>query len=724
MNRLLPLLLFLAACASTGSNGKPRLEDLPPLERAGRALETGEFDLARTALEEHLDDEPDDPRGRYLLARTLAGMGEPRGARAELTRAVALDGENPLYWSLLARLHEQLGEHSQALGAYGELLKRVPDSREPIRGIARCQLYLGRPEAALAVLHAGNEERPAADLWSDFLSFQALRRLHRPSEAEVAARAFLERAKDEPAHADRVLDVRRWLSNQSDLLEPSVRQAMVDYVRAACRLRLPGATGPEEAVLESAPERLFLFDDRPVFVTLFAPEGGPRFRGRGRGGSLAAALKGAVADLQDASGYAPLLVRQAAVRVEVGRRLQPVEARQDQGRLVLEPAFRRGEQGLALRADGREVYALPGDVLAEDLADVPQVLAFAATSGGLAEDAWYGNTRAVYVFETEAFVSPAPGAAPMRLDAGEPGASPVASPSALERSLREGAGWLTTLLRADGTCAPGYQPRRDAYPEGELDVASEARVATTLARLRRRQGTGVLLAASRHLIERAGERLGAATPESAAQAQAWLLLALDALADQAGGSDEAASPAALAELVSQQGGAGVVPLAALALWRHAATSGEARWQEHAARLWPQAAVLADTSPLARDVQYVAGCELGAWPEAREQVLAWALSRLDPAAPPLSAGELAPLARVARFAARRDHEQAGQLRELARLQAQRLLARQLDERHRWLLPAPARALGGFRADLTHLQLDPQVTVEALEALLACEELLGR
>ncbi|RMG11310.1 MAG: hypothetical protein D6731_15740, partial [Planctomycetota bacterium] len=283
--------LWSVGCAvSPPAEGPAAEKPQTPLERAEAALRAEDLARARDALREHLDGSPDDAKSRYLLAKTLAGLGELRAARREVRRSLADDPESPLAWDLLGSLEERLGEHHAAIEAYREVQQRST-SLSPTLAIARCQLYLGRPEAALVTLRAlrgGKVESP----WTEYFTYEALRRLDRADDAEIAARAYLERAAGRPEHAATVGPVRRWLESHRASLPAPARQAMVDAVRAACRLRLPGSESPEDTVLVRAPERLYAFDDRPVFLTLYAR--GRRFFGRGRGKSLAAALKGAL----------------------------------------------------------------------------------------------------------------------------------------------------------------------------------------------------------------------------------------------------------------------------------------------------------------------------------------------------------------------------------------------------------------------------------------------
>ncbi len=746
---LLPATLLLLACASSppprptarlrGEAPEAAEDDRSPLKRAEALFASGDLAGTRAALEAHLEDEDEDAQALYLLARTLAAQGELRGARTRTAAVLALQPENALAWDLYAGLSEALGEHREALEAYAEVRRRS-DSVSPLVGIARCSLYLGDPGGALTALEPVRA-RANHDPWVDYLAYQAYKRLERWGEAERAARVYLGEVAEAPQHAERSVEVRRWLASRHSPLDPDAERAMVDYVRSACRLRLPSEAPAEEAVLAAGPERLFAFDDRPVFVTLFVPASPKRFFGHGRGRNLAAALKGAVEALQDSEGYTPLAARDAAVRIDIGHDLERVELRWVEERLIANPEVVRGVHGLAVRADGREAYCLPGDALTEELADVRAMLGLATTRAGLGDAAWEASTQAVWRFETESLLSPAPGASPIRLRDSEPLPLPAPLPAELAAAGLRGGRWLSGMLGPDGAIARGYGPARDAFdaPGGDGSaqplpaeplVAAQAAhaLAVWAVRLDAGHGRQTFLAGARHLL---GPLL-AERPEKIA-AQAWLLRALEAVA--------ALEPEAYAE-----------QRRALAT-----TLTQAPWPVEARGV--AAAALAESSGLsdaARDRldELLAGPITSPWEALAsaaqadaqgppQAALEWARSRLAELAPaepasqreraptaPLDGGpraldadELVAFARLARAAQRWDQPDARALRDAVRARVAELLALQLAGRHRWFLPHPDRALGAFRRALGELHLRPEDTAAALRAIAASADLLS-
>ena len=730
-------LLPLAACASKQPAPQPSLDgkqtdtanaaDAGPLQRAEALFTNGDFTGARVALEEDLDDEDADPHARYLLARALGFLGEYRGARAQLFLVLEELPDNTLAWDLLAMLHEQLGEHRAAIQAYAEVQRRT-ESISPLLGIARCYLYLGDPQAALASLESARN-RPGRDPWAEFLAYQALRRLGRENDSEAAARSYLDVAATQEAHAERMSEVRRWLASRVSLLPAPVRQTMMDYVRAACRLRLPSSKPPEEAVLARAPQRLMVHDDRPVFVTLHVPETGKRHRGHGRGRNLANALKGAVDALHRSPAFMPLETQKAAVRIDIGRELEPLEVQAGAGGLVARPGFERGVHGLALRADGAEVFCLPGDPISEDLSDLEACLDHAVKSGGLAPSAWKSATNSVFRFESEAFLSLEPGSSPVVLVGSEPPPLPEPTLASLDRALRSGGRWLTTLLEPDGSLVASYSPPHDAFaPNGADDPspvaaspAATARCALAFSVLRGINKDKVQAAAVRHLTEALLGRLGRLEPSAeATRARAWLLLALAEDPTTADTRERLAAEVSQAQPTDPETRAACLR----ALAAHGRSTGQPRWRAAALDL----RALTEESQDRADAELrLAGLRLEPLPSETSRILKWATRQLELPAPADLTERcrwLSALARASSLAETQGHEDAVRLRATVVEHARSLLVLQLDERHRYLCKAPERALGGFRANLGSSHLEAQLTAECVLALAEVRDLLLR
>lgn len=767
----LGLTVLLAACTSapapTTSSPRrsgitPRDENETAIARATRALESGDVASARRDLEAHIEDEPDDAQARYILARALAAQGELRGARNECERALTLDGgKSALTWSLLAGLNEQMGDHDLALEAYARVHALVPESLDPLHGMARCLIFIGASEEALSAL-ATARERPIKDPWTEYLAFQATRRLGRADQAEGLARAFLElvanRSHEERAiHADNELEVRRWLEQRSEPLDAEVRRILVDAVRTACRLRMPGTVDAENEVLSEGPRRLFAFDERPVFVTIYPANGSRTFRGRGRGKSLVAALKGAIQAVQERPGYSPIVVKDAAVQVEVGHTLEPVAIRSGrEGDLETDPPLVRGLHGIALRIDRQEAYCLPTEPLTHALPDVSALLSHATTSAGLAADAWQG-APAAFRFETDAWLSPGPGLAIVRLEQGEPMPLPQGLPGEIRDAAMSGARWLTTQLRPEpeggdaagsvgGTLlAQAHDPTARRIDDVEASPADAARVAHACAEAHEaaRGGDPVLLSAAEHLLGRLlpllppRQGLTPAEDDPAAQTtlEAATLQTLGLVSARARGRapntiydevrvalvqalHEGATPTSRAEAVL-----------ALATEMRARGGRDPVLRRAIDDLAPDLRAATPRPADALLVQALVALEEAAPGQgAGDRALAWGVALLDL---PVSvsgrgaierARHLRAVARVARLAARGGHPEAERLRTRAFEEARGVLALQLGTRHRHFVRNAGLSFGGFRAEPTQALLRPAVTAECVLALLACVDLL--
>ncbi|MGE0711405.1 MAG: AMMECR1 domain-containing protein [Planctomycetota bacterium] len=774
MNRSASLLLVALATACSSpppaegpplpapvAEAKPEQKPLTPMERARNLFGSRDFAGARRALEEALEQDSDNAQALYLRARTLAVLGEYRGAKADCQRVLQLTPENALALDLLASLHEHLGEHREAIAAYqavqAQLAVReqelssylrlqgmpVPQgvvSHGPLVGMARCYLYLGEADQALGVLAQARAASAQSDPWVEYWRFVTLDRMGRQREAEDAARTFVREAQR--GFETQLKEVQRWLARQAQSLAPEVRQAMIDYVRAATRLRLPDQAPPGEEVLARAPERLLAFDDRPVFVTVVPAGESLRFFGRGRGKSLAGALKGAVEALQEDPRWKHLLAREAAVRVEVGRELRPARLDRQDGRLELTPPLEWGVHGVGLRADGKEAYLLPGDPVLEDLSGLEAGLEFACRRAGAGSSAWQSAGDAVFRFETEAFVSPRPGTAPQALVGAEPVERPEPTLRALRRGLDQGVRFLTRMIQPKAGLPAGYSPTRNAVDhrggdDGAVAPADARETALALLAFRRAAeerspgangadalgGTSerVLEAAGLHLLEHGlGKDLDVVGLDPAAQA-----LLLEALAGrpeaQGGGAWAPLARQLVAALRNAPRDARLPAARALLV---ASRAGDASLEAAAWSLAGPAENLDPSEPAARALLVaLARGEQGAVAPARARLFAWgqaALSERAPATP----GRLEALVVAAQVAAERKEPQAGALRELVVSGAGELLALQLGERHRWLCASPVRALGGFRDDLATIHLRPGRTAECVLALIEAFAFLSR
>jgi len=742
----------------------------PPLTRAKNLFAGGDLTGARAAIEEVLSEDEDHTQARYLHARVLTGMGEYRGARADLLRVVEGQPRNALALDLLASLEEQLGDYRAALERYqqvnsslrAEEAERAAElsqqglpspkgvtSVAPLIGMARCHLVLGEAEFALRVLQrakAAANSDPAVDYWR----FVVLDRLQQSRAAEGAARNFLRLTAGQSGALAQHREIRRWLSKNSQSLALPVRAVMIDYVRAAIRLRLPGETTlVEDTVLSKAPARLLAFDDRPVFVTLLPPGGKKRFMGVGRGQSLAGALKGAMTTIHEDSTWTRIAVRDCAIRVEIGRELTPARFEQADGRMTLTPPLAPGHHGVGMRAGGKEVYLLPCDFLHEDLTSLEEGLELACRRAQVHERAWQGAGDAVFRFETEAFFSPRPGAQPQPLVAGEPGPAPDPTLRTLLRAMDRGVRFLNRQLVVDlpapakekGPKGEGPKEKSELpskkqrgggeYPQAYLPVlgrvskarASDVevgRICQASLALAEEGRARVLLGATRLVLDRA---LGLSSPRDLSalepEAQAALLEAISDAPPELRQRYAGQTRTLARELRSPPRGSRLE--AARALLALATAQGQPATTAEAL-----VGDLGNLDPKQARVRLLllALIEAGGAQSERAatRLLAWAQGRIQrrESATPT---DLRALAAATRIAEARQHPQAVAFRSWTLEAAGTLLALQLDDRHAALCKFPEQSTGGFRSDLVRLHVPLGHSAECLLALRAAYRLVS-
>ena len=771
--KLFPLLAALAGSLLVACQGPPggageipsgsirsaedadAAEAIPPLTRAQNMYAGGDLAGARRAIEEVLAEDEDHAQALYLRARVLAGMGEYRGARSDLQKLLLIQPANVLALDLLASLEEQLGEHRAALERYRQVNLRlraqsaeraaelaqqglpVPPgvvSVAPLIAMARCHLVLGETDRSLALLQ---EARAAngSDAGVEYWRFVVLENLGEQRAAEDAGRNFLRIVSDKSGYLGERREIRRWLAKNSEGLPQEVRALMIQYVRTVCRLRLPGdSSDPENQLLRRAPARLVAFDERPVFVTLLPPGGGRRFCGFGRGRSLAAALKGAMDEIQEHPKWTPVSVRDAAVRIEIGRELVPARFSEQEGRLALDPPLERGHHGIALRAGEREVYLLPCDFPHEDLVGLEEALEFACKRSGVNERAWQ-DAEVVFRFEAEAFFSSRPGTQPQSLVAGELGPAPSVSLRTLERALDQGVRFLNRQLRVsspqadDGEDAPlvregsfpaSYAPVTGAASKESASPRSVGLVASISLLLATDERARVLNGASQIVLDRA---LGLSEPVDltllSPPDQAALLDAVTCASQPLRERYQQAARLLADQLAGAPPSARIVAGAALLRRANALRSAADRTQ--ALSLLGDLGNLDLSQPGALRL-LVAWVELGGdeGARARQRLEAWAQERITRRGG-YTVRDLHGLASAARSAGR--HPQAGEFRSAAQAAAEEVLALQIADRHAPFVRDINQATGGFRDDLTRMQLPLGHTAECLLALYEARALLA-
>lgn len=86
------------------------------------------IDLAIARLSQSLDFEPEDAYTWYLLGRCYMQQDKHADAYRAYSRAVTIDGENPIFWCSIGILYYRTGEFRVALDSYTRAIRMAPDS--------------------------------------------------------------------------------------------------------------------------------------------------------------------------------------------------------------------------------------------------------------------------------------------------------------------------------------------------------------------------------------------------------------------------------------------------------------------------------------------------------------------------------------------------------------------------------------------------------------------
>lgn len=113
-------------------------------QRLGRVTETVDY------LKRLLTAAPDDDEARFLLASAWLDQGLFLSAAEQLRVLVAHRPEDGRVWFNLATACRGAGLADEALHAFGQALRCMPDQLEALRGRAEARLVLGRFEEAIA----------------------------------------------------------------------------------------------------------------------------------------------------------------------------------------------------------------------------------------------------------------------------------------------------------------------------------------------------------------------------------------------------------------------------------------------------------------------------------------------------------------------------------------------------------------------------------------------
>ncbi|HEY4003487.1 MAG TPA: tetratricopeptide repeat protein, partial [Candidatus Xenobia bacterium] len=124
-------------------------------------LDSGQYRKAAEVLDASLQVLPDHPRSLHYRALAALGLDDIAQARELLGQALSKEPQNAEMYFSLGRLHDKLGEPSQALRAYRQACKLAPSRLEFLEGLANHLASQRQYGEAAQVLDVALKLRPA-----------------------------------------------------------------------------------------------------------------------------------------------------------------------------------------------------------------------------------------------------------------------------------------------------------------------------------------------------------------------------------------------------------------------------------------------------------------------------------------------------------------------------------------------------------------------------------
>jgi tetratricopeptide (TPR) repeat protein len=184
------------------------------VEEAGQRIRTGDLDGAIAALQEVVEESPDDPNALFFLGLSYAGKGMHAEAVDPLTRVTELSPDFPGAWFELGVCHEALGDPEEALAAYDRTLQLDPGQADAAYNSGLILFEQNRIQDALARFQAGLASKPDD-----------------PDLNEMAGRCYLNEARFDLA-LDHLEKARGATTDPEKL---GLLDALVDQVKALVR---------------------------------------------------------------------------------------------------------------------------------------------------------------------------------------------------------------------------------------------------------------------------------------------------------------------------------------------------------------------------------------------------------------------------------------------------------------------------------------------------------
>lgn len=189
-------------------------------------LADGDLDAALAGFRRVIEARADWAQPHLLLGTALFQTKDLHGARAEISRALELDGSLVEARKLLARIHSRLGEVEFAIAEGLQALKATPDDTALRVMVAQNLMRDGKRSAALDLLL----ELPG-DV-QDEKTLYAIGKIYFLEGDNEKAREYFLRAEKEMEHNTRIIEALFELDNKEGRLDESyqrIQEAMVVY---------------------------------------------------------------------------------------------------------------------------------------------------------------------------------------------------------------------------------------------------------------------------------------------------------------------------------------------------------------------------------------------------------------------------------------------------------------------------------------------------------------
>jgi tetratricopeptide (TPR) repeat protein len=167
-------------------------------------------------LRHAIDLRPDWAEAHYLLGSALLIQRDLNGARAELARALEIDGQLLDARKMLVRVHALAGEHELAIEEARRVLKQRGDDVQTRLLLAQELVRTDQRKNALAELAAIPDEAETGE------TLYAQARVHRLNGDDAQARALFEQADAKLPHHPEILDALLQLDRAQNRIQDSV----------------------------------------------------------------------------------------------------------------------------------------------------------------------------------------------------------------------------------------------------------------------------------------------------------------------------------------------------------------------------------------------------------------------------------------------------------------------------------------------------------------------